>query len=370
MRAPKFLENILPFLLVTTCIILTNQIAKAQSSVQIGSGNELFFLDNGQIRCLDNNHRILFRRSENIMEFREFGSIHFSSGAENGQQTSKMFLGSNGNLGLGTTGPRSKLDIWGGILHVTGPDINGTLLAGAQAGYAWIGNDYLNNGISISPTGQIGVGTSTQHALVSLGSGGGKRFLVYDDPDVNGSQLGFGINMSGNIDELSIFHSTKNGNDGDISFGKRQNGTGTYTEAMRITGAGNVGIGTTDTKTYKFAVNGSAIFTKVVVKEYNNWPDYVFQPNYRLRPLGEVEKYINDHHHLPEVVSAEEVQKNGLDISENQAALLKKIEELTLYVIEQEKKIKAQDQKQAVQDRQFKLMQEQISQLKELLKNK
>jgi hypothetical protein len=97
---------------------------------------------------------------------------------------------------------------------------------------------------------------------------------------------------------------------------------------------GNVGVGTTDTKTYKFAVNGSAIFTKVVVKDYNNWPDYVFNTTYRLRPLSEVEQYINEHHHLPEVVSAEEVQKNGLDISENQAALLKKIEELTLYMIE------------------------------------
>lgn len=264
MRAPKFLVNILPFLLVTTCIMLTNQIAKAQSSVQIGSGNELLFLDNGQIRCLDDNHRILFRRSQNVMEFREFGNIMFSPGAETGAQTAKMYMSSNGNMGIGTTSPRGKLDIWGGSMHITGNDLNGTLVGGTGSGYAYLGCNSLTNGIMISPGGSVGIGL----------------------------------------------------------------GTNTFNEA-----------------TYRLAVNGSALFTKVVVKDYNNWPDYVFNTTYRLRPLSEVEQYINEHHHLPEVVSAEEVQKNGLDISENQAALLKKIEELTLYVIEQNKKIAALEAK-------------------------
>jgi hypothetical protein len=103
---------------------------------------------------------------------------------------------------------------------------------------------------------------------------------------------------------------------------------------------GNIGIGTTDTRGYKFAVAGNAIFTKVVVKALP-WPDYVFHSTYRLRPLSEVEEYINQYHHLPEVPTAEEVEKNGLDVGDNQATLLKKIEELTLYVIEQQKEIKA-----------------------------
>lgn len=250
----------------------------------------------------------------------------------------------NGNIGVGTTTPRGKIDIWGGILHVTGPDINGTLLGGAQGGYAWIGNDYLNNGLSISPSGQIGIGTSSQHALFSLGAGGGKKLLVYDHGTADGPQAGFGIDMSGTARELSIFHSTSDGINGDISFGKRQESAGTYTEAMRITGAGNVGIGTADTKNYKFAVNGNAIFNKVVVKAYP-WADYVFQSNYRLRPLREVEQFINQNHHLPEVPTAAEVEKNGVDVGDNQATLLKKIEELTLYVIEQNKKIEALEAK-------------------------
>jgi hypothetical protein len=69
---------------------------------------------------------------------------------------------------------------------------------------------------------------------------------------------------------------------------------------------GNVGIGTTDTYGYKFAVNGSSIFTKVVVKPYGSWADYVFNTDYRLRPLGEVAQYIQQNHHLPELPSAAE----------------------------------------------------------------
>ena len=115
-------------------------------------------------------------------------------------------------------------------------------------------------------------------------------------------------------------------------------------ERVRITSGGNLGIGTSDTKGYKLAVNGDAIFTKIKVKQYNNWPDYVFSSTYRLRSLKEVELFIRQHQHLPEVPSAKEVEGNGLDVGENQAVLLKKIEELTLYLIEQDKKIETQQQ--------------------------
>ncbi|WP_207515625.1 hypothetical protein [Longitalea luteola] len=116
-------------------------------------------------------------------------------------------------------------------------------------------------------------------------------------------------------------------------------------DVLTIGGSGDVainsavGIGTTDTKGHKLAVAGTALFTKVTVKALP-WADYVFNSNYRLRPLSEVEQYIKQHNHLPEVPSAAEVEKNGISIGDNQATLLKKIEELTLYVIEQEKQIK------------------------------
>jgi len=111
-------------------------------------------------------------------------------------------------------------------------------------------------------------------------------------------------------------------------------------ERFCINSNGNVGIGTTDPKEYKLAVNGPAVFTKVVVRANSgNWPDYVFAPTYQLPSLQEVEAFIKEHKHLPEVPSAKEVEEKGLDLGDNQAILLKKIEELTLYVIEQDKRL-------------------------------
>ena len=73
-----------------------------------------------------------------------------------------------------------------------------------------------------------------------------------------------------------------------------------------------------------------------------DWADYVFASGYHLLSLTSVEKFINKYKHLPEVPSAEQVEKNDLDIGATQALLLKKIEELTLYMIEQDKKITSQ----------------------------
>jgi len=69
------------------------------------------------------------------------------------------------------------------------------------------------------------------------------------------------------------------------------------------------------------------------------WPDYVFEPTYQIPDLDSLEKFIKINGHLPEIPKAEDIKKNGFDLGENQAALLKKIEELTLIVIEQNKRI-------------------------------
>jgi hypothetical protein len=172
----------------------------------------------------------------------------------------RMRIVSNGNVGLGTTAPRSKLDIWGGTLSITGADFNGTFVAGSQGSMVYIGNNALTNSIAIHPNG-------------------------------------------------------------------------------------NVGIGTNDTKGYRFAVNGDAIFTKIKVKQYSTWPDYVFEKDYNLPSLAEVEKYIQQNKHLPEVQSSAQVEKDGLDLGDNQTVLLKKIEELTLYLIEQNKKLEEQQKR-------------------------
>jgi trimeric autotransporter adhesin len=90
---------------------------------------------------------------------------------------------------------------------------------------------------------------------------------------------------------------------------------------------------------YKLFVNGSAIFTKAVVKLTSNWADYVFEPNYKLPTLAEVEAYLVKHKHLEGVPSAAEVKEKGIDLGDNQTILLKKVEELTLYMIELSKKV-------------------------------
>ena len=102
---------------------------------------------------------------------------------------------------------------------------------------------------------------------------------------------------------------------------------------------GNVGIGTTDPGSFKLAVNGKIWSQEVNVAMTNPGPDYVFEPDYNLLSLSELETYITQNKHLPEVPSAKEMEKEGLNLKEMNLLLLKKVEELTLHLIEQEKKI-------------------------------
>ncbi|MCS3798188.1 hypothetical protein [Niastella sp. OAS944] len=86
------------------------------SHLRFDAGREISFVDNGQIRSFDDNHRILFRRDENKMEFREYGSIVFSPGATNALETSKVVMLANGSVGIGTNSPGNfKLAVEGGI---------------------------------------------------------------------------------------------------------------------------------------------------------------------------------------------------------------------------------------------------------------
>ncbi|MCH7859274.1 MAG: hypothetical protein IID14_06190 [Candidatus Marinimicrobia bacterium] len=102
---------------------------------------------------------------------------------------------------------------------------------------------------------------------------------------------------------------------------------------------GNVGVGTTSPGSYKLAVNGNIRAKDVIVE--TGWSDFVFADDYRLKPLHEVEQYIQAHKHFPDIPSATEVEENGVALGDMQARLLQKVEELTLYVIELDKENQA-----------------------------
>ncbi len=108
-------------------------------------------------------------------------------------------------------------------------------------------------------------------------------------------------------------------------------------ERMRITGNGNVGIGTSSAP-YRLTVEG-AVGAREVIVTTSLWSDYVFRPGYRLKPLSEVGAYIQENHHLPDMPSEAEVKEKGVNMGEMQAKLLAKIEELTLHMIRQENEL-------------------------------
>jgi hypothetical protein len=116
------------------------------------------------------------------------------------------------------------------------------------------------------------------------------------------------------------------------------------TPKMILNADGNLGIGTvpnSNANSYKLAVAGS-IGAWGEVRVFTNgssFPDYVFDPSYKLRSLEETEKYVKENHHLPEVPSAAEIAKEGMSLNGMSKILLKKVEELTLHLIEMKKEV-------------------------------
>ena len=128
----------------------------------------------------------------------------------------------------------------------------------------------------------------------------------------------------------------------------------------------NVGIGTTNTQGYRLAVAGSVVAEEVNVKLQVNWPDFVFEGNYNLPSLKEVEDHIKQKGYLLNMPSAAEVESKGIEIGKMNAKLLQKIEELTLYTIAQEKKIESLEQ----ENKRIDSLAKKISELEESINGK
>ena len=188
--------------------------------------------------------------------------------------------------------------------------------------------------MSIMQGGNVGIGTANPTAKLSLGNSIANMKLVLWEGTTGDQYYRTGLGIAAGQVRLSLARS-----DNRFSILASEDATD---ELLTVLGTGNVGIGTS-TPQSKLAVNGEITAKKVKVTP-TGWPDYVFRPTYILRPLPELEQFIKDQQHLPEIPAAAEVEKNGIDLGDNQALLLKKIEELTLYVIDLNKQVQQQQE--------------------------
>jgi uncharacterized coiled-coil protein SlyX len=132
-------------------------------------------------------------------------------------------------------------------------------------------------------------------------------------------------------------------NKGGISFSTNNGSSSIIEERMRILANGNIGIGTVNPGIWKLAVNGNLRAKEIKVE--TDWSDFVFENTYILPTLKEVEQHITEKGHLKDIPSAKEVEENGIFLGEMDSKLLQKIEELTLYTIQQQKEINTQKEK-------------------------
>ena len=114
-------------------------------------------------------------------------------------------------------------------------------------------------------------------------------------------------------------------------------------DRIAVLSNGNVGIGTTNPG-QRLEVNGN-IRAHEIKLEISNWPDYVFDPSYELMDIDELAEFVKENRHLPGVPSEKEVLQDGLNLGEMNSLLLKKIEELTLYLLLQQKELEKLNQK-------------------------
>jgi len=142
----------------------------------------------------------------------------------------------------------------------------------------------------------------------------------------------------------------------------RNGGVIVHEPEFTITTGGDVGIGTR-TPDSKLAVNGN-IHAKEVKVDLTGWPDYVFEKNYDLPSLQEVLNHIKEQGHLINIPSAEEVEQYGVELGEMNKLLLEKIEELMLYILQQQKEINGYQKDMLILNEKFEAMEKQINNLK------
>jgi hypothetical protein len=237
-------------------------------------------------------------------------AVLFSAFSSHAQNT----FPATGNVGIGTTSPQASLDVKGNI------QLSSALL----------------------PMGVMTELPGTGTPLVNLS-------LNFRETNKNINYVGGAMRIDSRSDS-PLFQ-----------WLARPAGSGTENTVMAILTNGYVGIGT-NTPREALSVNGN-IRSKSIKVELANWPDYVFKKDYPLPSLADVKAYIDENQHLPDMPSEAEIAKDGLNLGEMNKLLLKKVEELTLYLIEKDKEVKAQSQNNYTLETKLKIQQEQIDRL-------
>ncbi|MCV9928244.1 hypothetical protein OIU83_11295 [Flavobacterium sp. LS1R49] len=282
--------------------------------------------------------------------------------------------GINAYVGIGTNNPIEKFNINGGIGDGSSFDARMALTKVSSTGNVQsakivlsdVDTDFGNLTFKVKTTASkseidrfysdaltikgsnayIGVGTNTPIEKLNINGGTG------DGTTFDARMALTRVSSTGNVQSAKIVLSDADTNFGNLTFkvkttASRSEIESFYTDALTIKGSNaNVGIGTTNPDE-KLTVNGKIHAKEVridLLDPMTKVPDYVFANDYKLKSLQEVEEFIKQNSHLPEIPSAKEIEKNGLMLAEMNMSLLKKIEELTLYSIAQEKKINSQAQ--------------------------
>ena len=247
------------------------------------------------------------------------GCIDFKTGTYGGNRATRMRVGSTGNVGIGNVSPQNKLEITStaGNSGLRFTNLTASSSAAASSGKV----------LSVNASGDV--------VLELAGGGtvdGSETKVVSGSSNVTVGGTGTALNP------YSILVSTYWDN-APIGSGNIINNN---------TGGIIIGTGITALPTgYKLYVSNGILAEKVKValKSGVNWADHVFAKDYNLKPLNEVEAFIKLNKHLPGVPSAETlVKEGGIDVNQMFAKQMEKIEELTLYMIDQNKRLEKLEQ--------------------------
>lgn len=199
------------------------------------------------------------------------------------------------------------------------------------------GNVAISGNTTIA--GSAAIGTTTLLGKLHVHDGTSSNATLYVTPATTGSGDSATIFLAEDHDASFGMYWLYDGNGNDMElWGKSLSSTyGPHFMVNRTTGVAAFG-GITATG-YKLSVAGKIICEEVRVALLGTWPDYVFKKDYSLMPVEQLGEFIDTHGHLPNVPSATDLEQSGVEVGEMQRIMMEKIEELSLYIIDQQKQI-------------------------------